>query len=100
MLHFPTSEITAALIARAVRLRGLTPAADSAGRLGLKIFFGILLAGVILAGIVILRKRKQLFGHDAEVPTDNRAARNLNAWQVLLVWLLALDILVIMLLTL
>ena len=41
--------------------------------------------------------RKQLFDRDPEVVADHWAARNLRLWQVILVWLLAIDLLATML---
>jgi len=66
-------------------------------RLPLRVFFGICLALVFLSGIYVFRKRKQLFGRDPHVTNDSRASRNLRLWQVLLVWLLAMELLIAML---
>lgn len=63
----------------------------------LRIFFSICLAIVLLSGIYIFRIRKRLFDRDPEVVADHWAARNLRLWQVILVWLLAIDLLVTML---
>ena len=62
--------------------------------LALRIFFSICLAGVLLSGLYIFRNRKRFFDRDPEVTVDHWAARNLRLWQVILVWLLALDLLV------
>jgi hypothetical protein len=63
----------------------------------LRIFFSICLIAVFFAGIYVFRKRHQLFGRDPDVTTDLWAARNLRLWQVLLVWLLAMELLITML---
>ncbi|MEO8440678.1 MAG: hypothetical protein ABI540_10725 [Spartobacteria bacterium] len=63
----------------------------------LRIFFSVCLALVLLAGVSIFRARKRLFDQDPEVVGDHWAARNLRLWQVILVWLLAVDLLVTML---
>lgn len=66
----------------------------------LRIFFSICLAGVLFAGVHVIRIRKSLFDRDPEVAADHWAARNLRLWQVILVWLLAIELLVTMLLRL
>lgn len=65
--------------------------------LALRIFFSLCLAVVLLSGIYIFRNRKRFFERDPEVVADHWAARNLRLWQVILVWLLAVDLLVTML---
>ena len=65
--------------------------------LALRIFFSICLVIVLLSGIYIFKIRKRLFDQDPEVVADHWAARNLRLWQVILVWLLAIDLLVTML---
>lgn len=67
------------------------------GALALRIFFGICLVAVLLAGIHMFRKRKEFFGRDPEVTDDRWAPRNLRLWQVLLVWILSMDLLITML---
>ncbi len=62
--------------------------------LALRIFFGILLAIVFFSGLYISRIRKRLFDRDPEVAADHYAARNLRLWQVILVWILAMDLLI------
>ena len=62
--------------------------------LALRIFFGILLAIVFLSGLYIFRIRKRLFDRDPNVAADHYGARNLRLWQVILVWLLAMDLLI------
>ena len=62
--------------------------------LALRIFFGILLAIVFLSGLYIFRIRKRLFDRDPDVAADHYGARNLRLWQVILVWLLAMDLLI------
>ncbi len=65
--------------------------------LALRIFFSVCLVLVILSGVYIFRNRKRYFDRDPEVVADHWAARNLRLWQVILVWLLAIDLLVAML---
>ena len=65
--------------------------------LALRIVFSICLVIVLLAGAYIFRIRKRLFDRDPEVVADHWAARNLRLWQVILVWLLAVDLLLTML---
>jgi hypothetical protein len=65
--------------------------------LALRIVFSICLAIVLLSGVYIFRMRKRLFDRDPQVVADHWAARNLRLWQVILVWLLAIDLLVTML---
>ncbi|HEX4630672.1 MAG TPA: hypothetical protein VH188_06875 [Chthoniobacterales bacterium] len=62
--------------------------------LALRIFFGILLAIVFFSGLYIFRIRKRLFDSDPQVAADHYAARNLRLWQVILVWILAMDLLI------
>jgi len=62
--------------------------------LALRIFFSILLAIVFLSGLYIFRIRKRLFDRDPNVAADHYGARNLRLWQVILVWLLAMDLLI------
>jgi hypothetical protein len=66
-------------------------------RVALRIFFSVCLLVVFLAGAYVFRKRRQLFGRDPEVASDSWAARNLRYWQVLLVWILAMELLITML---
>jgi hypothetical protein len=63
----------------------------------LRIFFSFCLLAVLLSGIYIFRNRARYFSRDPDVAADHWAARNLRFWQVLLVWLLAVDLLVTML---
>lgn len=65
--------------------------------LALRIVFSICLVLVLLAGVYVFRIRKHLFERDPQVVGDHWAARNLRLWQVILVWLLAVDLLVTML---
>jgi hypothetical protein len=65
--------------------------------LPLRIFFSICLALVLFSGVYIFRIRKRLFDRDPEVAADHWAARNLRLWQVILVWVLAVELLVAML---
>jgi len=63
----------------------------------LRVFFAICLALVFLAGLYVFSKRRQLFGRDPHVTNDSFASRNLRLWQVLLVWVLAMELLIEML---
>ena len=63
----------------------------------LRIVFSICLVLVLLSGVYIFKIRKRLFDRDPEVAADHWAARKLRPWQVILVWLLAIDLLVTML---
>ena len=62
--------------------------------LALRIFFSICLVVVFVSGIYILQNRKKFFGRDPQVTTDTWASRNLRFWQVLLVWILAMELLI------
>ena len=60
----------------------------------LRIVFSILLAVVFFSGVYIFRIRKRLFDRDPNVTGDHYGARNLRLWQVILVWILAMDLLI------
>jgi hypothetical protein len=60
----------------------------------LRIVFSLLLAVVFFGGLYIFRIRKRLFDRDPEVTGDHYGARNLRLWQVILVWILAMDLLI------
>jgi hypothetical protein len=62
--------------------------------LALRIVFSVCLVIVFFAGLYILRIRKRLFDRDPEVTGDHYGARNLRLWQVILVWVLAMDLLI------
>ena len=66
----------------------------------LRIFFSILLAIVFFSGVHIYRIRKRLFDRDPHVTGDHYGARNLRLWQVILVWILAMDLLIMALIKL
>ena len=66
----------------------------------LRIVFSILLAIVFFSGLYIFRIRKRLFGRDPHVAADHYGARNLRLWQVILVWVLAMDLLIMALIKL
>ena len=66
----------------------------------LRIVFSVCLVAVILAGLYVIKKRRELFGRDPHVTADTWASRNLRLWQVILVWILAMDLLITMLLRL
>ena len=73
----------------------LTAARDHADSvLVLRIVFSIALVVVFFAGIYFLRNRKRFFDRDPEVTGDHYGARNLRLWQVILVWILAMDLLI------
>ena len=67
--------------------------------LALRIVFSICLVIVFFAGVYIFRIRKRLFNRDPQVTGDNYGARNLRLWQVILVWILAIDLLITAILT-
>lgn len=60
----------------------------------LRIVFSVLLAVVFFSGLYIFRIRKRLFDRDPQVTGDHYGARNLRLWQVILVWILAMDLLI------
>ena len=62
--------------------------------LALRIVFSVCLAIVFFAGLYVFRIRKRLFDRDPQVTGDNYGARNLRLWQVILVWILAIDLLI------
>ena len=66
----------------------------------LRIVFSILLGIVFFSGIYIFRIRKRLFDRDPQVTGDHYGARNLRLWQVILVWVLAMDLLIMALIKL
>jgi hypothetical protein len=68
--------------------------------LALRIVFSICLAIVFFAGLYVFRIRKRLFDRDPQVTGDNYGARNLRLWQVILVWILAIDLLITAIFTL
>ena len=77
----------------AVQQRGLSV-------IPLRIVFGFLLAVVFFSGIYIFRIRKRLFDRDPHVAADHYGARNLRLWQVILVWILAMDLMIMALIKL
>ena len=68
--------------------------------LALRIVFSLLLAVVFFSGLYIFRIRKRLFDRDPQVTGDHYGARNLRLWQVILVWILAMDLLIMALIKL
>ena len=50
-----------------------------------------------LPGFTFSKIEKKLFSRDPNVTGDHYGARNLRLWQVILVWILAVDLLVTML---
>ena len=66
----------------------------------LRIVFSLLLGVVFFSGLYIFRIRKRLFDRDPEVTGDHYGARNLRLWQVILVWILAMDLLIMALIKL
>jgi hypothetical protein len=72
----------------------------SESALVLRIVFSVLLAIVFFSGLYIFRIRKRLFGRDPNVAADHYGARNLRLWQVILVWILAMDLLIMALIKL
>ena len=65
--------------------------------LALRIFFSVCLVIVILGGLYVFKNRQRFFSRDPHVTADHYGARNLRLWQVILVWILAVDLLVTML---
>ncbi|HJT80563.1 MAG TPA: hypothetical protein VJ719_05140 [Chthoniobacterales bacterium] len=65
--------------------------------IALRVFFTICLIVVFFSGIYIIRRRKEWFGRDPHVTSDTWASRNLRLWQVLLVWVLAMELIITML---
>ena len=65
--------------------------------LPLRIFFSRCLMIVILAGLYVFKNRQRFFARDPHVTADHYDARNLRLWQVILAWILAIDLLVMML---
>jgi hypothetical protein len=65
--------------------------------LPLRIFFSVCLVIVILAGLYVFKNRQRFFSRDPHVVADHYGARNLRLWQVILIWILAIDLLVMML---
>ena len=68
--------------------------------LALRIVFSICLVIVFFAGLYVFRIRKRLFDRDPQVTADHYGARNLRLWQVILVWILAMDLLITAIFTL
>ena len=66
----------------------------------LRIVFSFLLAVIFFSGIYIFRIRKRLFDRDPHVTGDHYGARNLRLWQVILVWILAMDLMIMALIKL
>lgn len=60
----------------------------------LRVFFSICLVIVFFSGLYIFRHRKRFFERDPDVAADHYGARNLRLWQVILVWILAMDLLI------
>jgi hypothetical protein len=65
--------------------------------LALRVFFSVCLVIVMLAGLYIFKNRQKFFARDPHVTADHYGARNLRLWQVILVWILAIDLLITML---
>ena len=65
--------------------------------LALRIFFSVCLVIVIFAGLYVFKNRQGFFARDPHVTADHYGARNLRLWQVILVWILAIDLLITML---
>jgi len=92
-------EMRVSTIASGVEFLAVTHRLED-GAPALRVVFGICLALVFLAGLYVFRKRQALFGRDATVINDSWAARNLRLWEVILVWLLAMEMLITVLFTL
>ena len=65
--------------------------------LALRIFFSVCLVIVILAGLYVFKNKQRFFSRDPHVTADHYGARNLRLWQIILVWILAIDLLTMML---
>ena len=92
VIQAKTHRICETLVMAISLLAAVHQHADSV--LALRIVFSICLAIVFFAGLYIFRIRKRLFDRDPEVTGDHYGARNLRLWQVILVWLLAMDLLI------
>lgn len=57
-----------------------------------RIFFGVLFVGTLIAGYFLFKNFDKLFGPDPDAPGDNEGARGLNKVQVVAIWLHALGI--------
>ena len=55
------------------------------------------MTGAVMIACDIRVARKKFFSPDPNVTGDHYGARNLRLWQVILVWILAVDLLVTML---
>jgi hypothetical protein len=86
---YARSVVDLAFVAAAHKLEDVAPA--------LRTFFGFCLIVVFLADVYVFRSRRKLFGQDPNVTNDTWAVRNLRFWEVLLVWLLAMELLIEML---
>jgi uncharacterized membrane protein (UPF0182 family) len=64
---------------------------------GIALFFSVCLVIVIWAGLYVFKNRQRFFSRDPQVTADHYGARNLRLWQVILVWILAIDLLIMML---
>ena len=65
--------------------------------MALRIFFSVCLVIVILAGLYVFKNRQRFFSRGPHVTADHYGARNLRLWQIILVWILAIDLLTMML---
>jgi len=57
-----------------------------------RIFFGILFVGTLIAGYFLFKNFEKLFGSDPAFPGDTPGARSLNKAQVIIIWLHAVAI--------
>ena len=69
--------------------------AAAANAAGLRVFFGLLLLLLLVAGVYILRNRSKFFAHSSD-PADSYASANLRMWMIILVWLHAVVITTLM----
>ena len=51
-----------------------------------RIVFGVLFIGTLVAGFFLFKNFEKLFGADPDVPGDNVGARGLNKVQFILIW--------------
>ena len=63
----------------------------------LRVFFGLCFVALFAAGIYVIRYKKAWFVRDPDVTNDTWAPRNLRLWEVILVWILAMQLLIDML---
>ena len=53
----------------------------------IRIGFGVLFCGTLIAGYLLFKNYDKLLGPDSSVADDNEGARSLNKVQVVVIWL-------------